>query len=45
MHYISWQEIEEWKATQETLSDHDLMTNLKAGRKAEEKSDLTGVKL
>ena len=45
MRYISWQEIEEWKATEETLSDHELMTNLKAGFKDEEKGDLTEVKL
>jgi len=45
MRYISWQEIEEWKATQETLADHELMTNLKAGLKDEERGNLTEVKL
>ncbi len=28
---ISWEEIEEWKATQETLADSELMANLKLG--------------
>jgi hypothetical protein len=45
MRYISWQEIEEWKATQETLSDHELMTQLKAGLKDEGRGDLIEVKL
>jgi hypothetical protein len=43
--YISWQEIEEWKATQDTLSDHELMTKLKDGLEDEEKGDLAEVKL
>jgi len=45
MRYISWEEIEEWKATQETLSDRGLMTSLTKGLKDEEKGDLTEVKL
>jgi len=45
MRYISWQEIEEWKATQETLADYELMTQLKAGLKDEERGDLTKVEL
>lgn len=45
MRYISWQEMEQWKATQETLSDSELMTNLKAGLKDEEEGDVTEVKL
>lgn len=35
MRHISWREIEEWKATQETLSDSELMANLKQGLKEE----------
>jgi hypothetical protein len=35
--YISWRELEEWKATQETLSDSELMANLKKGLKHEGK--------
>jgi len=45
MRHISWQEMEEWKATQDTLSDHELMRNLEAGLKDEEKGDLTEAKL
>jgi len=45
MRHISWQEMEEWKATQDTLSDHELMTNLEAGLRDEEKGDLTEAKL
>ena len=40
MRYISWQEIEEWKATQETLADCELMAQLKAGLKDEERCDV-----
>lgn len=36
MRYISWEEIEEWKATQEALIDSELMTNLKRGLEDEE---------
>lgn len=45
MRRISWQELEEWKVTQETLSDRELMSNLKKGLKDEEKGDVTGVEL
>ncbi len=33
--YISWKELEEWKATQETLADSELMANLEKGLKDE----------
>ena len=33
MRHISWEELEEWKATQEALSDRELMRNLKKGLK------------
>jgi len=36
MRYISWEEIEEWKATQEALIDSELMTNLKRGLEDEQ---------
>ena len=29
--HVNWEEIEEWKATQETLSDRELMSNIKKG--------------
>ncbi|MFP3898536.1 MAG: hypothetical protein ACLFVD_04430 [Dehalococcoidia bacterium] len=45
MRYISWQEMEEWKATQETLSDRELMTGLKAGLKDEQEGGVTEVRL
>lgn len=45
MRYISWQELEEWKATQETLADRELMANLKKGLKDEEKGSIAGVEL
>ena len=45
MRYISWQELEEWKATQEALSDRELMTNLNRGLKDEEQGSITGVEL
>lgn len=45
MRYISWQELEEWKATQESLSDSELMENLKKGLADERKGKVTGVKL
>jgi len=43
--HISWEEIEEWKATQETLSDRELMAGLKGGLKDEEAGRLTEVSL
>lgn len=45
MRYISWQELEEWKATQESLSDPALMANLKKGLEDEEKGRLTEVRI
>ena len=41
--YMSWEELEEWKATAETLSDQELMANLKKGLRDEEKGNVTGV--
>ncbi len=43
--YISWRELEEWKATQETLSDRELMANLKKGLKDEGKGSVRRVAL
>lgn len=43
--HISWEEIEEWKATQETLSDRELMAGLKDGLEDEEAGRLTEVRL
>lgn len=43
--HISWEEIEEWKATQETLSDRELMAGLKEGLEDEEAGRLTEVSL
>ncbi len=43
--HISWRELEEWKATQETLADRELMANLKKGLKGEEKGGLKEVRL
>ena len=40
MRHISWQELEEWKATQETLSDQELMANLRKGLRYEEKGNV-----
>jgi hypothetical protein len=40
MRNISWCELEEWKATQETLSDRELMVNLKKGLRDESKGKL-----
>lgn len=37
MRHISWEELEEWKATQETLCDGELMANLKRGLADEKK--------
>jgi len=42
--HISWEELEEWKATAETLSDRELMENLKKGLKDEEKGNVTEVR-
>jgi len=43
MRHISWEELEEWKATEETLSDHELMENLKEGIKNEKSGDVSEV--
>ena len=43
--HISWRELEEWKATQETLADRELMANLKKGLKDEEKGRVKEVRL
>jgi len=43
--HISWEEIEEWKATQETLSDRELMAGLKDGLEDEEAGRLTEVRI
>jgi len=43
--YISWRELEEWKATQEILSDRELMANLKKGLKDEGRGSVRGVQL
>ncbi len=43
--HISWEEIEEWKATQEALSDRALMAGLKEGLEDEEAGRLTEVRL
>ncbi len=45
MRHISWQELEEWKATQESLSDRELMANLKRGLKDEEEGKVTEVQI
>lgn len=43
--FISWEELEEWKSTQETLSDHELMPNLRRGLKDEERGNMAEVEL
>jgi len=43
--HISWRELEEWKATQETLSDRELMANLKKGLKDESRGSVRRVQL
>ena len=43
MRHISWHEIEEWKATEETLSDPELMANLKQGLKEEKEGEIERV--
>lgn len=45
MRHISWQELEEWKATQETLSDREIMVNLRKGLKDEKKGSVAEVEL
>lgn len=40
MRNISWYELEEWKATQKTLSDRELMVNLKKGLRDESSGNL-----
>ena len=45
MRHISWQELEEWKATQESLSDPELMANLKKGLADEKKGLVTEVNI
>ena len=44
MRHISWQELEEWKATEEALSDEELTANLKRGLNAEKSGSVAGVK-
>lgn len=43
MRCISWQELEEWKATEETLSDEELMANLKGGLQDEKAAKIERV--
>ncbi len=43
--HISWEELEEWKATQETLPDSELMANLKRGLEDEQAGRVEKVKL
>ncbi|MDO8723251.1 MAG: hypothetical protein Q7J31_13660 [Syntrophales bacterium] len=45
MRHISWQELEEWKASQESLSDPELMANLKKGLADEKKGLVTEVNI
>lgn len=45
MRHISWEELEEWKATQETLADRELMANLKKGLADEKRGKVTEVKI
>lgn len=40
MRHIGWQELEEWKPTPETLSDQELMANLRKGLRYEEKGNV-----
>lgn len=44
LRYISWEELEEWKATAETLSDQELMANLKKGLEDERQRNIIEVK-
>lgn len=43
MRHISWEELEEWKATEETLSDKELMLNLNKGLRDEKKGNVAEV--
>ncbi|GEM_PF-1575807 len=43
MRHVSWDELEEWKATEETLSDRELMSNLKKGLADEGKGHISEV--
>lgn len=43
MSYISWEELEEWKATGETLADSELMANLKEGLQDEKAAKIERV--
>jgi hypothetical protein len=43
MRHISWQEIEEWKATEEALSDRELMANLRQGLSEEKEGKIERV--
>jgi hypothetical protein len=45
MRHISWEELEEWKATQEALSDRELMRNLKKGLKDDNEGKVTEARL
>ena len=45
MRHITWEELEEWKATQETLADRRLMANLHKGLVDEEKGNVSEVGL
>ena len=45
MRHISWEELEEWKATQETLSDRELMANLRRGLKDEVEGNISEVRI
>lgn len=45
MRHISLEEIEEWKATQETLADKELIANLSKGLKDEAEGDVVEVQL
>jgi len=45
MRHISWKELEEWKVTQESLSDTELMANLKKGLADEKKGLVTEVNI
>ncbi len=45
MRHISWEELEEWKVTEETLSDKELMLNLNKGLRDEETGNMVEVEL
>ena len=44
MRYISWEELEEWKATAETLADTELMANLNKGLQDEKAAKIERVR-